>query len=275
MKTNINQSASTMVKCRFIGLYFLKRRKFVLKLLSVAVFCGVLSITHVQADALTGLYTQVALGDPDFSGGFNAGGPLAHGLVQSQLGPNGLPVLSATGISRLGTSSDMNQTTDELLWWSAGADPYVSLDQIPVKTDSLPLNYGYPLQNWYPTGQTSDQNFYRSVHWEGTFNMASAGQVSLTLQTDDDGWAYIDGTLVTEYHYGDIASPANSTVSAGLHRIDLFYDDRAPTFDQVLFSSSVPLSPVPEPNTITVFIAGLIGLSVYRWQRRRQIMVKN
>lgn len=230
---------------------FMQRAKSVLKVLSVAVTWGVFSVLYVRADALTGLYTQVAYGDPDFYGGFNAGGPLAHGLVQSQLGPDGLPVLSAAGITRLGTSSDMNPTTDELLWWSA-ADPFVTPDLNPIQTDTLPLNFGYPQQNWYVTGQTSDQNFYRTVRWEGTFNMASAGQISLFLQTDDDGWLFIDGTLVTEYHYGDPSSTVYSTQSAGMHRIDIFYDDRAPEYNQVLFSSSASISPVPEPSVITL-----------------------
>jgi len=258
-----------------ISLASLEGDKCGLKLFSVAMIWGVLSLAQVQADALTGLYTQVALGDPDFYGGANAGGPLAHGLVQSQLGPDGLPVLSATGISRLGTSSDMNATTHELLWWSAGADPYVSPDQIPVNIDSMPLNFGYPLQNWYPTGQTSDQSFFRTVHWEGTFNLASAGSLSLFLQTDDDGWLFIDGTLTTEYHYGDATAPVNTTASAGLHRIDLFYDDRAPTLDQVIFSASVPLSPVPEPGPVAVSILGLGVLMARSRQGRRQPAANN
>src|SRR5215471_6457060 len=136
-------------------------------------------LAQARADALTGFYTQVLHGDPDFGGGVNVGGSiLPTGLVQSQLGPNGLPVLTAAGVTRLGTSSDMDSATHELLWWSPGKDSYVSLDSNPVVIDSMPLNYGYPNVNWYPTGQTDDNTYYRTVRWEGTFNMASAGQIS-------------------------------------------------------------------------------------------------
>ena len=46
-----------------------------------------------RTNELTGIYTQVAVGDPDFGGGTNAPWILGTGLVESQLGPNGLPVL--------------------------------------------------------------------------------------------------------------------------------------------------------------------------------------
>ncbi len=241
----------------------------VLKLFPVTMLLWVLTTVDVQANALTGLYTQVAVGDPDFSGGSNEGGTLATGMVQNQLGPNDLPVLSAAGIAAgLGTSSDMNPTTHELLWWSAGADPYVSLDQNPVKIDTMPMNYGYP-NPWYPTGQTSDQNFYRTVQWKGTFNMASAGQISLTLQVDDDAWVFIDGTLVAEDHYGYVSN-TSTPMSVGTHSVNVFYDDRFPMYDAFIFSSSVPLSPVPEPSAIILLTSSTVCLLTFSWQRRRQ-----
>jgi hypothetical protein len=266
MKTNKNRLVCATAKLHStISFPVFKRGKLVTTLFGLVMLGGMLSAASARADSLTGLYTQVAFGDPDFSGGYNAGGTLATGMVQSQLGPDGLPVLSAAGISRLGTSSDMNPTTDELLWWSPGVDPYVSLDQIPVQTNPMPMNYGFP-NPWYPTGQTSDQNFYRTVHFEGTFNLASAGSIALTLQVDDDAWLFIDGTLAAEDHYG-YTSNTSTPMSAGTHRMDVFYDDRFPQYDEMTLSSSVPLSPVPEPGTVTLFIAGFISLSAYGWQR--------
>jgi len=255
--------------------FSLKAARSVPGFLLLALAGSTLLVAPLRADSLLGLYTQVALGDPDFGGGYNAGSPLGHGLVQTQLGPNGLPVLSPDGISRLGTGSDMNPATDELLWWSAGADPFVGLDQIPVQTDSLPLNFGFPLQNWNVTGQTDDQSFYRTVHWEGAFNMASAGQISLYLQTDDDGWLFIDGSLVTEYHYGDPGLTVYTTVSGGTHRVDIFYDDRAPIFNQVVFSSSASISPVPEPDSVALWIVGFAGLLARGLQKRRVTVLGN
>jgi hypothetical protein len=158
----------------------------------------------------------------------------------------------------------MNPTTDELLWWSAGADPYVSLDQNPVQIDSMPLNFGFPLLNWYPTGQTSDSSFFRTVHWQGTFTLADAEQIALTLQVDDDGWIFIDGTLVAEDHYGYVSN-TSTNMSAGTHSIDVFYDDRFPVYDEIIFTSSIPLTPIPEPATICLL--GLGGLAVMRRQR--------
>ena len=242
----------------------LRRGKFlILAILGAGWLC-----TLARADGLTGYYTAVAAGDPDFYGGVNALSVsiMGTGNVQSQLGPNGLPVLSATGVSLFGSSSDMSATTHELLWWSPGLDPYVSKDTVQI--DSNPMSFGYP-NPWYVTGQSSDTSYYRSVHWQGTFNMASAGQISLNMGVDDDAWLFIDGTLAMEDHYGYSAS-ANPTMSAGTHSIDIFYDDRFPVNDSFQFTSSVALSPVPEPGAITLFAVGAVGLACPK-RRQRQV----
>src|SRR5215472_15719889 len=214
--------------------------KAVLFALVLAVFTLAIS---APASSLTGYYTQVAVGDPDFGGGTNVGGDiLSTGLIQSQLGPNGLPVLSAAGVARLGTSSDMNPTTQELLWWSPGFDPYVSLDTNAVQSNSMPFSYGYPKTDWYPTGHTDDNDFFRTVQWQGTFTLANAGSITLSLSVDDDAWVFIYGTLVAEDHYG-YASNTTNAMCAGQHTIIVFYDDRIPVYSQISFTSSVALSP--------------------------------
>ncbi|MGA2173105.1 MAG: PEP-CTERM sorting domain-containing protein [Sedimentisphaerales bacterium] len=250
-------------------------------LAALALLWGVVSATSARADALTGFYTQVAEGDTDFDGGAVSRRPLAvgytlvPGMINSQLGPDGLPVLSTAGINAgLGTSSDMNSTTHELLWWSAGDDPYVSLDQNPVRIDPMPLksqtnlytlldNLYQNLVNFYPTGQTSDSSYFSTVNWQGTFTMASAGQIELTLQVDDDAWIFIDGILAAEDHYGYI-SDTSTNVSAGTHSIDVFYDDRFQGLDQIVLTSSVPLSPVPEPATLLLLSLGIPALVKFR-----------
>jgi len=268
MKTiasNPNQMPSPVSKEQFKKNHSNSRRE---KFLLLAILGAGWLCTLAHADGLTGYYTAVAAGDPDFYGGVNALSVsiMGTGNVQSQLGPNGLPVLSATGVSLFGSSSDMNATTHELLWWSPGLDPYVSKDTVQI--DSNPMSFGYP-NPWYVTGQSSDTSYYRSVHWQGTFNMASAGQISLNMGVDDDAWLFIDGTLAMEDHYGYSAS-ANPTMSAGTHSIDIFYDDRFPVNDSFQFTSSVALSPVPEPGAITLFAVGAVGLACPK-RRQRQV----
>jgi hypothetical protein len=231
-------------------------------ILIVVLASSCFTLRAVQPSALTGFYTQVAAGDPDFDGGAYAGGILPTGMVQGQLGPHGLPVLSLNGIAALGTS-DLNPVTHELLWWSPGqADPYVSNDLNPVQVDTLPINYGYP-NPWYPTGQGSDSSYFRTVHWQGTFGLATAGSVSFSLQVDDDVWLFVDGNLVNEDHYG-YSSDTTTGFSAGPHSVDVFFDDRFREFDQILVNSSVPLSPVPEPSIAALLAIGAVGFFVRR-----------
>jgi hypothetical protein len=244
-----------------ISSYFRRGKILLIALLAFGWFTA-----YAQTSALTGFYTQVAAGDPDFG---SAPEILPVGLVQSQLGPDGLPVLTAAGIATLGTS-DINPTTDELLWWSPGQnDPYVSYDLNPVEVDSLPMAFGYP-NPWYPTGQSSDESYFRTVHWEGTFDLATAGSISLDVSVDDDSWIYIDGTLVNEDHYG-FTSDTTTDLSAGEHSINIFYDDRQPIYDAFNLTSSVTLSPVPEPGAVPLFAAGAFGLLVCGWHRQKNI----
>lgn len=86
--------------------------------------------------------------------------------------------------------------------------------------------------------------------------MKTAGSVALSLAVDDDTWVFIDGTLVTENHYGYLSN-VSVPVSSGTHVVDLFYDDRFQVYDAVQFSSSVPLLAV-EP--VTASFESLIGM---------------
>ena len=239
------------------------------KILLIALLLSGCFTLHAQTSALTGYYTQVAAGDPDFGLGAVGGWILPDGLVQNQLGPDGLPVLTTLGIDTLGTT-DINPTTDELLWWSPGQnDPYVSYDLNPVEVDSLPMAFGYP-NPWYPTGQSDDESYFRTVEWEGTFNLATDDSISLDLSVDDDAWIFIDGTLVNEDHYGT-TSDTTTDLLAGDHTINIFYDDRIPEFDQFDLTSSVTLSPVPEPGVISLSAAGAFGLLVCGWRRQKSL----
>jgi len=260
--SNPNQMPSAVLKEQLDKNHSNFRRA---KLFLVATLAASWLCASAHADGLTGYYTAVAANDPDF-------GPtywiLATGMVQNQLGPNGLPMLSPLGVSTLGTS-DMNATTHELLSSSPGLNPHVSYDPIPVQVASMPMAFGYP-NPWYVTGQSSDQNYFRSVHWQGTFNMASAGQISLNMSVDDDAWLFIDGNLVIDDHYGTSAS-ANPTMSAGTHSIDIFFDDRVASNDGFNFSSSVALSPVPEPGAITLFAGGAFCLLARATRRQKKV----
>lgn len=91
------------------------------------------------------------------------------------------------------------------------------------------------------------------------------------MQVDDDAWLYVDGNLVNEDHYG-YSGDTTTDFSAGVHSIDLFFDDRFTVYDQFVLTSSVTLSPVPEPAPIALLTAGAFGLLLCEWRRRKQLV---
>jgi len=225
----------------------------------------------VHADGVvTGYYFKVQENDPDFGRGVD-GGPV-QGLVANTLGPDGLPVVTPFGRTYMGGSGPITQVNSkgELLWWSAGATPYVSVDKVSV--DALPLNFP---NNFYPTGQTNDLTYFRSVHWEGTFVTPASGQITLSLGSDDDSWVFIDGKLAIDdggVKGLDFVPNTITGLSAGTHTIDIFYDDRYPTDAGIEFNSSVTLSatPVPEPGGLSLaLVVGLVGFGAATWRRWR------
>ena len=230
---------------------------------AVLLFAGESSVC---ASALTGFFYQMSSSDPDRGRG------IGQGLVENQLGPNGLPVLSAFGFSQnLGNSADINPLTHELLWWSPGLDPFVSLDSNPVQTTTLPI---VQTSNFFPTGQSDDFTFLRTVHWTGSFNLASPGSVALTLGSDDDAFVFIDSQLAIDdggIHPLSVVSNTITNLSAGNHSIDIFFSDRDQSQSGIELFSDVVLNPTtpsttPEPASIALVSIGIacIGLCARR-----------
>jgi fibro-slime domain-containing protein len=169
---------------------------------------------------LKGDYFAIPTNDPDFH---PAGtGPVA-GLVQSTLGPTGLPMVSTKGRDPLYSISDLNSNS-EILWWST-AEPG-SVQDFSAKFDALPFTF----QNFFPVNQTNDALFMRTVHWKGTITAPSAATLIFTEAADDSVWVFIDGKLVVDdggIKSTQTAQDVSTPITTGDHSIDIFYADRS------------------------------------------------
>jgi fibro-slime domain-containing protein len=233
-----------------------------------------LASAHLPARAdgsLTGNYYKIPITHPDVQQGID-GGPLL-GLVESALGPDGLPVASAFGKTHAGGSgpiTDLN-ANGEILWWTPNQD---GIQFEKTQDDLLPLDFE---SNFFPDGAGNNERYFRAVHWNGTFDLASPGSINLGLGADDDAFVFIDGQLaVDDGGVKALAFVPNviTGLSAGSHTLDLFFADRHTVQSGIKFTADVTLNPgtpeVPEPGLMSLLgVAGISGAAFALRRRKR------
>lgn len=200
---------------------------------------------------------------PDVENGVDGG--TVTGLVEADLGPDGLPVLSAYGKTYAGPSGpihDYDTNTNEILWWTPGFPTdggFVAYDKT-IANDTV----NYP-SNLFPTGQTDDSTWMTAAHWYGTFTAPNGGSASFSVQSDDDAWVYLNGHLVLDNGgVKGIDLSANETVSGltvgNTYTIDVFFADRHTVQSGIIFNSDVQLNPAPEPASLAALGLGAVAL---------------
>ncbi|MFZ5478889.1 MAG: PA14 domain-containing protein, partial [Myxococcota bacterium] len=82
---------------------------------------------------------------------------------------------------------------------------------------------------WWPvdTGLEGDPQYY-AVYWLAYLDVAANGTYSFEMASDDDAWAYVDGTLVADL--GGIHGVAVTTftvpLTEGAHVLELYFAER-------------------------------------------------
>jgi len=170
----------------------------------------------VITPTLQGTYYAVSTTDPDFTCSSTTQSQ-TKGLLNTQLSSNGIPVAVTNA-----PIFDLN-TNREVLWWDT-ANPNVTVD-VSAASSTLPI----AIQNFFPTGQSTDTVKMRTAHWKGTL-AATTNSFTFTVSSDDDSWVFLDGQLVIDSGgvKGGAVVPLTQKVpvAVGNHSIDVFYADR-------------------------------------------------
>lgn len=132
----------------------------------------------------------------------------------------------------------------------------------------------FPIDNQLKGNQGRSHNYHFT--YELHTNFTYVGGETFSFTGDDDLWVYINNQLVIDL--GGVHGAVNGFVDLGTlgltigqtYDFDLFFAERHTTQSNFRIDTSIALTPnpVPEPTTMLLFGAGLIGLAAVGRKRK-------
>jgi fibro-slime domain-containing protein len=213
-------------------------------------------VAHAQLNSMSAQYFKVqnSSANHDFQGGIDGG--IVTGLVNSTLGPDGLPTAHSPAYS--GPSGPITQVngSNELQWWTPNG---TSIFADGTATVTVPFSTA----NFFANGETSNNNWFRTAIFSGTMTATAPTAYNFSLGSDDDSWLFIDGNLVGDnggVKGGGPTTFSTGTLSTGNHSVELFFADRHQVASSVSFNPTFQVTSTPEPASLSLMATGLVGV---------------